>query len=111
MCFEKPEELLDLLQSYTGNIEVIHPYVHADCRKRLIDVRKRSGEDTVGRSTQKSRRISSNRVLKWEDKCILCAQHIVSPDKKHPNRNFKVHSVSILSLKDNLLETARERER
>ena len=40
MCFEKPEELLDLLQSYTGNIEVIHPYVHADCRKRLINEEK-----------------------------------------------------------------------
>ena len=75
--FEKNEELLDLLKSYTDNIEVIHPYVHADCRKKLIDVRKRSGEDTVGRSMQKSRRISSNRVLKWDDKCILCAQHIV----------------------------------
>ena len=86
---ENPEEFLDLLQSYTDNIEVIHPYVHADCRKRLIGVRKRSGEDTVGRSRQKSRRILPNRVLKWEDKCILCAQHIVSLIRSIPIESLR----------------------
>ena len=34
---------------------------------------------------------------------------IKPPDTKHPDRNPKVHSVSILSLKEKLIETAKRR--
>ena len=91
----------------TNPIETV--LVHSDCRRNFTDKKRPGFQNLVAVDEIPSAKIlrSSTAPFNWKDDCLLCAKPAIV-DTRHPQRE-RVHRVSTIPMRCNLLECCKER--